>query len=367
MIDLRIYSRPFSELNELTRRLKEKAEVEGIELNISVIDNWDTILNDGIEKMPTIKVNGHINISRDTKENFNGFVERVAKTIFKEEQFGMLKRIYVPMDFSEVSVLAFDFAEKIAVRSNAKLTIVHVYRTRFAEVDGHAVADQKHRELIERKVFDFVESINQRRKVDFPNRVEVEAQIVEGMPDLILSDLGENEEGAMIVLGTTGEGNALKGILGSTSLKVAKNSVLPTILIPPNVSLDRISRLGIAHDPTNDKNINMDILNSIIQVLNSDIEIATILDKNDNEKRKIEELLKEDIFIKLQEQNPDKEVNFHLFSEKDVASTLLKFIAEEGISLLAMKRTNRSFFTSLFHRSVIRELCLNAPIPLIIF
>jgi nucleotide-binding universal stress UspA family protein len=134
-----------------------------------------------------------------------------------------------PVDFSDVSRAALEWALGFARETGARLTLLHVIDTRVFSV-GNLVAVPGSVRQMREKAEEVLTAW--RHDLDFGNaRVEV----VDGVPaDAIVSSAHENEVD-LVVMATSGLGGFQKLLLGSVTEKVLHRMRVPLLTLSPKV------------------------------------------------------------------------------------------------------------------------------------
>ncbi len=146
-----------------------------------------------------------------------------------------MKRILVPVDYSDHAVRVVDFASKLAAPTGASLDIVYVW-----ECQPHVPARIKVKtptgdvrpleDLIADEAKSDMEAFMKR--VTLPAGVTAETHIHSGpAAHVILETLGRGEHDA-VVMGTHGRTGLNRFILGSVAEKVLRGSPVPVMTVP---------------------------------------------------------------------------------------------------------------------------------------
>lgn len=130
----------------------------------------------------------------------------------------MWDRILCPVDFSDSSARALDWATEIATTEWAPIVLLH------------AVDDRLHGDT---------EAQNRRRKLDTLSDElrqqgvqEVETELVVGRPKKVVSEAGEHYPGALFVMGTRGRGWLGDLMLGGVSRAIARRGTHHALFVP---------------------------------------------------------------------------------------------------------------------------------------
>ncbi len=150
-----------------------------------------------------------------------------------------VQRITVPMDFSEPSDRALDFAVMLAGHFEASLNLVHVHSTSLPAPSGAAaeipVATVPIPETAER------DAAARTRLDSLVERciaagVPAKSDVVTGAGDTprALVAAAAEERSDLIVMGTHGRSGLKRAILGSVAEGVLRHSPIPVLTVPSN-------------------------------------------------------------------------------------------------------------------------------------
>jgi len=148
----------------------------------------------------------------------------------------MLRRILVPMDGSERSKEALDFALDLAAACQAKLWVMHVVDRSVVEetedalkdvISGVHVKDAVHtyQELAVKNIF---EKASKKSKV---RGVNLKTYTVSGKPAEQIISYARKIHSDLIVVGSTGVGRAEQFLFGSVTDKVARHASCPVAVV----------------------------------------------------------------------------------------------------------------------------------------
>lgn len=154
--------------------------------------------------------------------------------VIKKEEFTGFQRIIVPIDFSDCSRIALEYAIAIAKAHNGKLTILHVYDEAFFEPYIRAANSQEEADEIVRKI----EEINENnyneflKKVDLTG-VEYEKLLKEGVPSNEIVGIARQQDAQLIVMGTHGRSGLKHILIGSDAEEVVREAPCNIIVVKP--------------------------------------------------------------------------------------------------------------------------------------
>jgi nucleotide-binding universal stress UspA family protein len=154
-----------------------------------------------------------------------------------------IERILCPIDFSESSVTAYDYAQSLAWHYKATLILQHVIDSLTPYYPYHAFPDS-YNEICEKLRADAEQQLLEFAKTHNSRGVQIECDVQDGtVADLILN-LAEAKAVNLIVMGTHG----LRGIdhltLGSVTEKVLRKARCPVLAVRKPAH-DVVSQTGV--------------------------------------------------------------------------------------------------------------------------
>lgn len=134
-------------------------------------------------------------------------------------------------DFSFGATKALDYAVRLAKRNQARLVILHV-----CELAGYGLFDLDTR----------LESFNDERVVRLSHQLKLmrtSIETAEGVPVVTrlyngnylasISEIIRQEEIALVITGTIGEGHQFHGVIGNRASQLIRQSAIPVLAVPP--------------------------------------------------------------------------------------------------------------------------------------
>ena len=141
-----------------------------------------------------------------------------------------MKKIVIPIDFTEVAETALNYASSIASDMNSELLLVHI------------VKDPGQVESAENKLTEFIKKSGSFVKAPMSPQVRV-GNIFEDIPQV-----AEEESAQLVVMGTHGL-QGMQFIVGSRALRVVAESNVPFIIVQNNSSIaSKISKILVPLD-----------------------------------------------------------------------------------------------------------------------
>ncbi|WP_425391131.1 universal stress protein [Ekhidna sp.] len=157
-----------------------------------------------------------------------------------------MKKILVPVDFSEVSGHATRFAIEIAEKNDAEITLLNsVHFDYFTDYQFTSFTTAK---SMMDEVKDAMEEKMEKFKNTFKSRLKLKSvvnqlSLVESVKNMV------NEEGFdLVVVGTKGASGISEVLVGSNTEKVVRHAPCPVISVPSAATVDSIKRILVPID-----------------------------------------------------------------------------------------------------------------------
>lgn len=359
MINLKLYGKPSSRYEYVKMMMIRQAKKAGIVLNIEEINDLDAIISEEIESIPAIKVNNHIDLRYHENEDINAFIRQLNTKILKEENYGIMKKIIVPTDFSETATNACVYAQGLAKDMNGILKVVHSYMPRALNMEGAVYIDPEIEKIRKEQLDTFVENMNKQWVGDSNAEPFIEKEFITGFAGKEIPALSKSQDNCMIVVGSTGSGGSFKTIFGSISTLIAKDSSCPVFVIPPETQYKSYSKIAYAaDDPNIDKKV-IEKLAEIASLFNAELILAHV--NAENSEAYLENLKEQVLHV-----NGDLNVSTRSINSDTILHGLNEFTEDEDIDLMILTKQKRTFLDSLFHASVTKKMTINTKTPLLV-
>jgi nucleotide-binding universal stress UspA family protein len=140
-----------------------------------------------------------------------------------------IKRILVPVDFSESSRRALDYAHRLAVKFDAALHLIHVCEipsTMTPALDAYAIAYSDWSQRLEDEAEQQLKKIRS-AIVD----TAVTTEVVCGRPALAIVDAAASNRVDLIVMGTHGHGAVMHALMGNVAERVVRSASCPVLTV----------------------------------------------------------------------------------------------------------------------------------------
>lgn len=271
-----------------------------------------------------------------------------------------MKKILVPVDFSDCSRSALFNAIKIAERLHMELMLYHsvVVPVGFAEGAPVGGIDMGFEEMEKQCRTDLTKLVD-----EFPLLAKIpHSEVIQyGSLSDSINELIEKENIQLIVMGTHGASGLSGALLGSNAYHVMKHINKPVIALPEGSDITKMTHIALAGDYKSMPNPELiKMVVDLARAFYAQIHIIHI-DRGDV-------VVKDQIDIARGMEKYLKNANhtFHFRKYEEVEDGLIEFTKEKNIELLAMIAKEHSFFDRLRNGSHTKKMMLEIPMPLMV-
>lgn len=276
-----------------------------------------------------------------------------------------MKKLLFPTDFSEAAEAAFTFALPLARAMGAEIHCLHAYNLANT-ADWLAPADiiASLQEEEEQRALEQMDAYHERIKADAQQPVPLKPTLRAGFAADVVAQVCKELNPDLVVMGTKGATNPIDRMLGSITSQVMTDITHPILAIPETATYSPIRRIAYATDFSERDRKSVSVLGELAQAMHASvIAVRVVKDPADlpepNEEHALEATYRQDSGV--------SDLMLRHVQADEVSEALARFMEEEGADVLAASTHHRSFFQSLFHRSVTRRLALYARKPLLVF
>ncbi len=270
-----------------------------------------------------------------------------------------MEKILVGIDFSESSINAAHYAVKLASYFSAQVVLFNAFTIPMPYPEAGVVF-----------------SVDEYEKEAADSLIKIKETLHEKVPQIditILTKLGEGETSIdeelstgkydLLVLGIDNIVSSLyEYFIGSTSTAIARDSKVPTLIIPNYTLFHKIKKIAYACDYNNDfKKSNVLIyLKYFAKAFGAELLLFNIV--NSDTQFTIDVINHE-----LHVQDSLEKINPSIIysSNKDVAQGIIQLGKEHAIDMLITSPTQHHFFYEWYHQSNTKKLAFHSNLPLL--
>ncbi|MDB5145573.1 MAG: universal stress protein [Mucilaginibacter sp.] len=280
-----------------------------------------------------------------------------------------MKKYIVPIDFSETSAHAAEFAALLSNQTDvAHIILLHSYHVSVyesvlptpdmlipseEEIQEHIIEKTKQLEHIRAK-------IHKQARHDVITHIRISrSPLVRAIIETV------NKENAdIVILGSNGTNSGNISHIGSNVINISQLSPVPVVVVPPACCYEPIKRVVMACDFNKVRDtVPLEALKRLLQ--RHDVELLVVnIDKLAKHKNADPEQLAEETALHsmLKEYHP----HYYYNAEGDIINGILNFAHGHHAQLVIALPHKYSFFQSLLHNSVSRELTIHSAVPVLL-
>lgn len=287
-----------------------------------------------------------------------------------------IKRILVPVDYSDCSRFACRYAIKLACKLGAEIRLFHTYYSPAFDLIELAGAVQTQSQLREEVTINLEEGEKETIE-SFMNSlkefvadcnipaVKMSYDIAPGVPEDEIINYCDNYNPELVIMGTKGKGTGVGSIIGSVTASVINRITFPVLAIPEKYTFigeENVRNVMYVTDFDESDFLTLKSLINLTDQLNLDIQCVHIGDPNSWDKVKMEGLMKyfAEVYGKTQ-------VTYSFVSEKNLLADLDELIRAKSINILSLTAHRQRILDKLFKRNITKKLFYHTSIPLLVF
>ncbi|MFN0049076.1 MAG: universal stress protein [Cytophagales bacterium] len=270
----------------------------------------------------------------------------------------MMKKLLVPIDFSDCSLNAVRYACSLSKLIKAQLYVVYVHTPEIL-VNATPVW-QPYIDImpLPQLVHDQMATV---KAMITAQGIDATTYIKEGILDESVVELALTKHADMIVMGTEGNYFGFSSLWGNNTTSVIDEKKIPVLAIPKNYkgSFEKDAQIVFA---TDFKGLDFipDFLIETVQTLNATLNVFYVTEPYRDEENKAFEKKN---FEYVKEIFKHSEVTMNHSYRENLIHAVEDFTAKKHASMIVMIAHQRSFLSDIFHSSVTKQMALHTKVP----
>lgn len=258
-----------------------------------------------------------------------------------------MKTVVVPVDFSDTSLNAAEYAVKmLANHDEVEMILYHCFEKDYAADD------------FEEKIQGLANDLRKTANVNISTLAEQGDDFIEELEKFV-----RHRQADLVIMGITGRTGLGKIFLGSNTIKMADCKVCPVLIIPASCSYNEVKNVLLTSDLKNVVSTTpsapiKNVLNAVkpnLHIVNVDSEhYIDINEQYDAEREKLKQMFAE--------YNP----SFYFLRLFDVDEAINLFAADKNIDMLIVVHKDHSMIHKLFHSSHTKNLAYQSKVPVLV-
>lgn len=359
MIDLKIYGTGTPGQQLAKAKLISTLQKAHIDFKLTEVNDISDFINDKVVSVPAIRVNNSDIYEIKPNGQYTQSLRDTIQSILRMEGYGSLPQFIVPTDFSEPSMNAYNFANKLAKQMGGIIKLTHVYYPTSVDVNQYTIMDNEVENIHKDRLDAYAKSLNQDWLGNFVIEPFIESEFKVGFPKLEIIDMSKVENSA-VVMGTTGAGDTFKKVFGSLTMDLVDECYAPLFLIPPHATWTNHGNLTyLSEDMRNDSQ-------HVLYAANIAMQFGYHLRVLHYTKNNESDFNVTDCKALLENYFPELTFSVEVQKTDDVFKEIEKESTSSNNAILAMSTKHRNIFQSIFHKSASEFAAMKAEVPLLI-
>ncbi|WP_298238905.1 universal stress protein [uncultured Algibacter sp.] len=275
-----------------------------------------------------------------------------------------MKKIIVPIDFSEHSEYALKAAAKLAKKNNAELLVLHMLEMS----DIMLTATD---EFQNQKVIYFFKLAEQRfenfLKKDYLEGITVIPIVKHFKVFSEVNDVAIKNKADIIVMGSHGSSGMKEFFVGSNTERVVRHSEIPVLVVKKELPEVDFEVVVYACDFSEDSIESYLKAKKMTESMKAKMYLVHVNLPNDRFKSSLEIEQSVVEFLNKAEDNLDKMDTIHYISDYTVEEGILNFSNKVGADLIAIPTHGRKGLAHFFEGSISEDLANHATLPVMTF
>ncbi|MDR1517882.1 MAG: universal stress protein [Dysgonamonadaceae bacterium] len=285
------------------------------------------------------------------------------------------KEILVPVDFSDYSVEAYEFAFRLAKDISSSVKLLHVffspyYPSSIGDMFSVPATDQKlYKEVrakTEVEMQKLMRKIEEKIKAAALPDVYFSHILSEGLPEEEIVAYSRRVNPEAIVMGTRGKSAKEADLIGSVTAEVIEGCHTPIFAIPENTKQFGLAAMKKIVFLTNFQDRELKAFEKMMKFVKEypiKVYLAHIAKREDV----WDEIKLAGINKHLQQHYPSLEFEYAVIDGNQGLEEMLdKFVKDNQIEMIAMSSSRRNIFTRVFNPGIARRMLFHSDTPLLV-
>jgi nucleotide-binding universal stress UspA family protein len=271
-----------------------------------------------------------------------------------------MEKLLVAVDFSPASINAARFAADLAVQINAAIILFHVVNIGTLAVAVPVTGDvyNKLEDDADLQLAVLKEELSDR----VMRKIPVSVQLGTGLIIAELNNFSKEVAPFAVVMGAQGKSELDRLVLGSVTREAIKCLRHPVLVIPPDAIFTGIKKIALASDMDSTRVLPFTMIEYLVTLFSAQLQIFHV---SKSEGKMDASIVSGSVGLEdaLHHLNP----NFYYINNKDVEAGINQFVKDHHINLLLLTPKSRNPLSSLFHKSVSKQICWHPTVPVMTF
>lgn len=273
-----------------------------------------------------------------------------------------ITNILIFTDFSDAAANATNYAASLAMQLHATRLLIcyseHIPSAMEVHIQNIIHAEGAHQRYLAR-----LDALTNELRSKINGPIGIRAYIDQRPLDVIVDGFNKDQSIGLIVMGLAGKSAMEQTLLGSNTIRVAKITTIPLLIIPESASFKTIEKVVFACDLKNvSKNIPVLAIKQMAHKLGAKLSILNVSHQEGH--------FNSDTVEKhhnLRQLWGNEKPEYHYINNDDIVMGIMNFANTNQVQLVIAVPRKHGFFANLFHNSVTRKLTYHMHLPLLLF
>ena len=294
----------------------------------------------------------------------------------KKKSESLLKKILIPVDFSEYSMKAYKIGFNIAKNFNAEIVLIHVYFTPLYAASlpyggdfNNQINDEENVRMVLKKVNSDLNKLSDTIKEEIASGklpdLKFSCILREGIPEEEILRYSKDNNPMLIVMGTRGKNKKDIDLIGSVTAEVIERSKITVLAIPENTSFsnyDEIKHIAFLTNFDQRDLISFDSLIKSITSFKFSVSLIHLADTKDE----WNEIKLAGIKEYFKKQYPHLNISYDVVQNDNLLNILDNYIENNSIDIMALTSYKRNILSRLFNPGMARKMIFHSDTPLLV-
>ncbi|RED46059.1 universal stress protein [Seonamhaeicola aphaedonensis] len=274
-----------------------------------------------------------------------------------------MKKIIVPIDFSEYSEYALKVAAKLAKKNNSELLALHMLEMSDIMLTGAGEQPQKviyFLKLAEQRFEDFL-------KKEYLEGLTITPIVKHFKVFSEVNEIAKKYEADLIVMGSHGASGAKEFFVGSNTERVVRNAEIPVLVVKNDIAKINFDIIAFACGFGEDSIEAYLKASSVFNRMNAKMYLVHVNLPNDRFQSSDEIEIDAVNFFTKADGNLDKMSDVHYISDYTVEDGILNAANKLGADLIVVPTHGRKGLAHFFQGSVGEDVANHAALPVMTF
>ncbi len=280
-----------------------------------------------------------------------------------------MKTYLIPIDFSQASIHAAEFAAGLSKQTNVEhLILLNAYyvspvETMLPDPDMVLLREEQIEQNAAERIKKLEHLKGKLKKLVRPG-VQISTHLNRSHLLRAVVENTINRNADVVILGSKGNSSMDDSQIGSHVVTISKASPVPVIVVPPGYNFEEIKRVVIACDFNKVKEtIPLEALKKILDNKKFELLIVNIDNETRHQDGDAERMAQETAMHMMLKQYDPK---YYYVNNPDIINGILQFAADNDAQLVIALPHKYSFFQSILHNSVSHKLAETAAVPVLL-